>query len=99
MCGGAFNSPQLLELSGVGDPARLGELGIPVIHELPGVGAKIILSSGMRWRIQNTITLNEKTKGLRAIGEGLKHWRKGALTMVTLPIGAVRTRPELAHPT
>ena len=38
LCGGAFNSPQLLQLSGVGDaPPRHG-LGIPVVHDLPAVG-------------------------------------------------------------
>jgi choline dehydrogenase len=38
LCGGAFNSPQLLQLSGVGDAADLGALGIPVVHDLPAVG-------------------------------------------------------------
>jgi choline dehydrogenase len=38
LCGGAFNSPQLLQLSGVGDPAHLRSLGIPIVHELPAVG-------------------------------------------------------------
>ena len=38
LCGGAFNSPQLLQLSGVGDAAVLGALGIPVINNLPAVG-------------------------------------------------------------
>ena len=38
LCGGAFNSPQLLQLSGVGAPAHLEPLGIHVVHELPGVG-------------------------------------------------------------
>ena len=37
-CGGAFNSPQLLQLSGIGDPAHLESLGIEVVHALPGVG-------------------------------------------------------------
>ena len=37
-CGGAINSPQLLQLSGVGDADRLGSLGIDVVHDLPGVG-------------------------------------------------------------
>ena len=37
-CGGAFNSPQLLQLSGVGDRAHLEGLGIDVVSELPGVG-------------------------------------------------------------
>src|SRR3954464_13140730 len=38
LCGGAFNSPQLLQLSGVGDPADLDPLYIPVVHDLPAVG-------------------------------------------------------------
>jgi choline dehydrogenase len=38
LCGGAFNSPQLLQLSGVGNAADLGALGIPVVHDLPAVG-------------------------------------------------------------
>ena len=37
-CGGAFNSPQLLQLSGVGSAAQLRALGIDVIADLPGVG-------------------------------------------------------------
>ena len=55
----------------------------------------------MRWRIKNTVTLNEKVRGLRAVGEGLKYLfgRTGALTMATLPIGAfIRSRPELETP-
>ena len=38
LCGGAFNSPQLLQLSGVGNATHLGDLGIPVVHDLPAVG-------------------------------------------------------------
>ncbi len=38
LCGGAFNTPQLLQLSGVGNAAELGALGIPVVADLPGVG-------------------------------------------------------------
>jgi choline dehydrogenase len=41
LCGGAFNSPQLLQLSGVGDPAHLGPLGVPVVHDLPAVGENL----------------------------------------------------------
>ncbi|MCU1464691.1 MAG: Choline dehydrogenase [Actinomycetia bacterium] len=37
-CGGAFNSPQLLQLSGVGNAAELSALGVDVVHDLPGVG-------------------------------------------------------------
>ena len=38
LCGGTYNSPQLLMLSGVGDAEHLKELGIHVVHHLPGVG-------------------------------------------------------------
>ncbi len=40
-CGGAFNTPQLLQLSGVGDPEHLGSLGIDVVSPLPGVGENL----------------------------------------------------------
>ncbi len=38
LCGGAINSPQLLQLSGVGNAAELAPLGIDVVHDLPAVG-------------------------------------------------------------
>jgi choline dehydrogenase len=38
LAGGAFNTPQLLQLSGVGNASDLGALGIPVVADLPGVG-------------------------------------------------------------
>ena len=41
LCGGAFNTPQLLQLSGIGDPDHLGPLGIDVVAELPGVGQNL----------------------------------------------------------
>ena len=41
LCGGAINSPQLLQLSGVGDPDLLQRLGVKVQQALPGVGANL----------------------------------------------------------
>ncbi len=41
LCGGAFNSPQLLQLSGIGRAADLEALGIDVVADLPGVGANL----------------------------------------------------------
>ena len=38
LCGGAINTPQTLQLSGVGNAAELRALGIDVVHDLPGVG-------------------------------------------------------------
>jgi choline dehydrogenase len=41
LCGGSINTPQLLQLSGVGNTAELEALGIPVVHHLPGVGENL----------------------------------------------------------
>ncbi len=41
LCAGAANTPKLLQISGVGPPELLTELGIPVVHDLPGVGANL----------------------------------------------------------
>jgi choline dehydrogenase len=41
LCGGSINSPQLLQLSGVGPASELTALGIPVVADLPGVGAHL----------------------------------------------------------
>ena len=41
LCGGAYNTPQILMLSGIGDPAALQKVGIETLHELPGVGRNL----------------------------------------------------------
>ncbi|GAA0641265.1 choline dehydrogenase [Kutzneria viridogrisea] len=41
LCGGAINTPQLLQLSGVGNAAELSALGVDVVHDLPGVGQNL----------------------------------------------------------
>ncbi|MEQ9449622.1 MAG: GMC family oxidoreductase N-terminal domain-containing protein, partial [Rhodospirillaceae bacterium] len=41
LSGGAINSPALLQLSGIGDGQALRDLGIPVVHDLPGVGQNL----------------------------------------------------------
>jgi choline dehydrogenase len=41
LCGGAINSPQLLQLSGIGNASELEALGIAVVHDLPGVGENL----------------------------------------------------------
>lgn len=41
LCGGAFNSPQLLQVSGIGDSEHLREVGVEPVHHLPGVGENL----------------------------------------------------------
>ena len=42
LCGGSYNSPQLLQLSGIGPAATLEPAGVKVLHELPGVGENLV---------------------------------------------------------
>ena len=103
LCAGAVQSPQLLELSGIGQPALLEDNGIEARHDLPGVGENYRdhYSSSIAWRLKNTKTLNEQTHGLRLAGEILK-WglaRRGALTYTAgIAHGFVKTRDELETP-
>ena len=50
---GSINSPQLLELSGIGNPAILKACGVNVLHDLPGVGENLRdhYSPRMRYKI------------------------------------------------
>lgn len=104
LSGGAYGSPHLLQLSGVGDPARLQAVGLPVVHALAGVGAAMQDHQifRMRWRLKGKIgTYNERVHGLRAVWEGMRYFanRSGVLTNPTNPVNAFfRTRPELASP-
>ena len=41
LCGGAVNSPHVLQISGIGPAAHLQSIGVPVLHDLPGVGANL----------------------------------------------------------
>jgi choline dehydrogenase len=83
--GGTFNSPQLLQLSGIGPAPLLNELGIPVLHELPGVGENLRDHYPVRMaaRAKNISTINEKSRGLPLAWEVIKYLvaRKGILTL------------------
>ncbi len=85
LCGGAVNSPQLMQISGIGPAALLGELGIPVKHELAGVGENLRDHYAPRFvaRVKNAETINEKSHGLKLVGEVLKYalTRKGILSL------------------
>ena len=61
LAAGPIKSPQLLELSGVGNAALLQTLGVPVVHHLPGVGENLIdhLQSRLTYACARSITLNE----------------------------------------
>ncbi|WP_029003268.1 GMC family oxidoreductase [Azorhizobium doebereinerae] len=100
---GAVQTPQLLELSGIGDPATLRAAGLPVFHALPGVGNNYRdhFATRMNWRVKQPITLNEQTRGLHLARAVAQYFltRTGILTLGTgLAHGFVKTRPELETP-
>ena len=85
LSGGSYNSPQLLQLSGVGPAALLQPLGIPVRHALAGVGEGLQDHYAPRSvaRVKNTKTINERARGLNLAYEALK-WattRRGILAL------------------
>ena len=104
LCGGAFNSPQLLQLSGVGPGTLLQEHGIPVVHDAPDVGECLQDHFYCRtfWRCNQPITLNDDMLSLwRQAKLGLDYllFRRGPLTVAAGHAAAfVRTRPELKRP-
>jgi choline dehydrogenase len=68
LCGGSINTPQLLQLSGIGAPGHLGELGIETAHELPGVGEN--LQDHLEVYVQHACTQPV------SIQPALKKWRR-----------------------
>lgn len=103
LAAGAVQSPQILELSGIGDPEVLKAAGVPVSHVLPGVGANYVdhFCTRMNWRVKLPITLNEQTRGWRLALAVAQYFatRRGILTLGTgLAHGFVRTRPGLEGP-
>jgi choline dehydrogenase len=103
VCGGAINSPQILMLSGIGDPAALEKLQIPVIAKVPGVGQNLQdhLETYVQHACTQPITLystqNLVAKGAIGIewllfGSGLgatNHFESG---------GFIRSRAGVEHP-
>jgi choline dehydrogenase len=81
--GGTYNSPQLLQLSGIGPGDLLASLGIPVAHELAGVGENLRDHYAPRFtaRVKNIDTINQRARGWR-LGLEVANWalrRKGIL--------------------
>jgi len=103
LAGGAINSPQLLQLSGVGDGALLRKLGVPLVRHAPAVGQGLQDHLCVSYYFKSRVpTLNDelfpwsgKVKAaLRYLAS-----RTGPLAMSVNQAGAfVRSRPELARP-
>lgn len=101
---GAIGSPQLLELSGIGQAERLKELGLDVVHELKGVGENLRdhWAPRLKWHVgRHGVTFNERARGLGALWQGMLYMTKrtGFLSLPASPLRAfVRTREGLQSP-
>ncbi len=103
VCGGAVNTPALLELSGVGDAERLAELGIPVVHDLPGVGENMHDHLGVyvQHECLQPVTMHRWFRPDRAVVMMLQVilLRSGVGASIPLEAGLIaRSRPEVGQP-
>jgi choline dehydrogenase len=103
LAAGAVKSPHILELSGIGQPELLGSLGIPVSHDLKGVGENYRdhYAPRMNWRVKLPVTLNERSRGIALAREVLKYYtqRRGILTFTAgIAFGFVKTQPDMEEP-
>lgn len=104
VCGGAYNSPQLLMLSGIGEGAQLQSLGIDLRVESPEVGANLQdhLCVPMSWRLTpSSPSYNSALRGLGMVGSLLRYllMKRGPLTMAAADVGIFcKSDPSLTRP-
>lgn len=104
LCGGAINSPQLLQLSGVGPGALLAEMGVDVVADRPQVGEGLqdhyVMAA--RYRLKSgVVSVNEQSHGVALLKEVVNYalHRRGLLTLSAAHVAAfVKSRPDLATP-
>jgi len=104
LSGGAINSPQLLQLSGVGPAALLKSLGIEVLADVPGIGNSLQDHYQARnvYECTRPLTVNDEVRSpLRKVAAALRWalFRTGPLAIGAGHVGLfARTRPELETP-
>ncbi|MCW5624550.1 MAG: GMC family oxidoreductase N-terminal domain-containing protein [Burkholderiales bacterium] len=103
LCAGALNTPKLLQLSGLGAGTLLQKLGVPVVHDLPGVGENLTDHYSVRLvaRAKNSITMNELSRGPRLWAQ-IARWMLGRPNILALSPSLVhffcRSRTDLDRP-
>jgi choline dehydrogenase-like flavoprotein len=100
---GAIQSPQLLQLSGVGPAAHLRGLGIDVVRDSPGVGQNMRdhWMAIVQYRLKSPISLNKEFSGFRLLAHVLRYFlfRNGLMSTSSHEVcGFVKTRPDLERP-
>ncbi|MDE4134317.1 choline dehydrogenase [Phaeobacter sp. QD34_3] len=87
LCGGAFNSPQLLQLSGVGRPEDITPHGIGMVHELPGVGQNLQdhLDFTLAYKSKDRDNFGISLPGSVNLLKHINDWRKTGKGMLATP--------------
>jgi choline dehydrogenase len=103
LCGGAINSPHLLQISGIGAAAHLQSIGVPVVHDLPGVGANLQdhYVARVSHRVKDSVSINKLARGARLAREVARFFLqgRGALTFgVTTAQVFCRSSAEKSSP-
>lgn len=104
LCAGAFQSPQLLMLSGIGPAAELAEHGIPVLHELPGIGQNLQdhVDFTLLYKVDSTDLPGLSLAGGLRLWREIKRWRDERKGMLTSNFGEaggfLRSDPTLPRP-
>ena len=103
LSGGAVNSPHLLQISGVGPAEHLRGIGVPVVHDLAGVGGNLQdhYVGRVSHRVKDSVSINTLARGLRLGREIVRFFieGRGALTFgVTTAQVFCRSSPEKASP-
>jgi choline dehydrogenase len=102
--GGAYGSPQLLLLSGLGPAQHLQDMGIQVIRDMPAVGANLHdhFNTVASWRCTKPITLNDlQNNPLRKVAAGIRYglFRSGPMASNGITAGLfTRSDPRLERP-
>jgi choline dehydrogenase len=102
LAAGSIGSPQILQLSGIGPGSILQQRGIPVVHELAGVGENLHdhLQIRLMYKVRNVVTLNQRANSLlgkAAMGVEYLLFKTGPLTMPPSQLGAF-ARSDPAQP-
>ena len=103
LCGGTINSPHLLQISGVGPADHLQSIGVPVVHELRGVGGNLQdhYVARVSHRVRGSISINKLARGIRLAREVVRFGfeGRGALTFgITTAQVFCRSTSEKASP-
>lgn len=103
LAAGAINSPQLLQLSGVGNASALRQLGVDVVHDLPGVGENLQdhLEVYVQYGCKQPVSMNPYLKWYRKPGVGLQWllFHTGPASTNHFEAGGfVRSNDDVAYP-